>query len=191
MKRAFLILALVPSIVVAQRAPDKPAISAGKESYDALLRAEAPYIAKARATYPAAKKRYLAGLPRGYRFEVRKRLADPGGVAFEEVFIEIDAIKDGKVMVASAASSVQFVPIISGSASHSPSRMFLIGPLFIPTVAKKAIMLGSSSTHISRNRPNQSLSQPLAIAMTSFHMTSTLNSAAKLALASGGLSPSR
>ena len=29
-------------------------------------------------------------------------------------------------------------------------------------------------------------SQPLAVPMSSFHMTSTLNSAAKLALASGG-----
>jgi len=97
MKHAFVILALVPSMVVAQRAPDKPLTGSGKKSYDALLKAEAPYIAKGRATYPAAKKRFLAGLSRGYRFEVRKRLADPGGVAYEEVFIAVDAIKDGRV----------------------------------------------------------------------------------------------
>ena len=97
MKHAFLILALVPSMVVAQRAPDKPALVAGKKANDALAKAEAPYIAKGRATYPAAKKRFLAGLPRNYRFEVRKGLADPGGVRYEEVFIEVDAIKDGIV----------------------------------------------------------------------------------------------
>jgi len=97
MKHAFLILALLPSIVAAQRAPDKPAVGAAQKSYEAMLRAEAPYIAKGRATYPAAKKRFLTGLPRGYRFEVRKRLSDTGGAAFEEVFIEVDAIKDGKV----------------------------------------------------------------------------------------------
>jgi uncharacterized protein YegJ (DUF2314 family) len=71
--------------------------TAGQNAYDALMKAEAPYIAKARTTYPTAKKRYLDGLPPKYRFEVRKRLADPGGGAFEEVFIEVDAIKDGKV----------------------------------------------------------------------------------------------
>src|ERR1044072_5633304 len=61
------------------------------------MKAEAPSTAKGRPTYPAAKKRYLAGLPRGYTFEVRKRLADPGGTAYEEVFIEVDAIKGGKI----------------------------------------------------------------------------------------------
>jgi hypothetical protein len=84
-------------MVVAQRAPDKPVKSAGEKSYDAVMKAEAPYIAKGRATYPAAKKRFLAGLQRGCRFEVRKRLADPHGTAYEEVFIEVDAIKGGKV----------------------------------------------------------------------------------------------
>jgi uncharacterized protein YegJ (DUF2314 family) len=97
MKPAFLIFVLVPSIVFAQRAPDKPALIAGKKASDALMKAEAPYIAKGRATYPAAKKRFLAGLPPKYRFEVRKRLADPDGVRLEEVFIEVDAIKDGMV----------------------------------------------------------------------------------------------
>jgi hypothetical protein len=37
--------------------------TAGQQAYGAPKKAEAPYIAKARATYPAAKKRYLAGLP--------------------------------------------------------------------------------------------------------------------------------
>ena len=66
MKHAFFILALIPSLVLGQRAPDKPVRGVGKKSYDALMKAEAPYIAKAHATYPAARKRFLAGLPRGY-----------------------------------------------------------------------------------------------------------------------------
>ena len=97
MKRILFILALLPAIAVAQRAPDKPILSSGAKANDALMKAEAPYIAKARATYPAAKKRFLTGLPRGYSFEVRKRLIDPGGVRVEEVFIEVEAIKGGKV----------------------------------------------------------------------------------------------
>jgi uncharacterized protein YegJ (DUF2314 family) len=97
MRHALVILAIVPSLAFAQRAPDKPVKAAGQVAYDALLKAEAPYIAKARASYPAAEKRFLAGLPTGYRFEVRKRLADPNDSTYEEVFIEVDAIKDGKV----------------------------------------------------------------------------------------------
>jgi hypothetical protein len=82
---------------VASAPPDKLVRAAGENEIDALAKAEAPYIAKGRATYPAAKKRFLAGLPRNYRFEVRKRLTDPDGVRVEEVFIEVDTVKDGKV----------------------------------------------------------------------------------------------
>ena len=82
---------------VASAPPDKPVRAAGGKQIDALAKAEEPYIAKGRATYPAAKKRFLAGLPRNYRFEVRKRLTDPDGIRFEEVFIEVDAVKDGNV----------------------------------------------------------------------------------------------
>jgi uncharacterized protein YegJ (DUF2314 family) len=64
-------------------------------------RAIAPYVAKARATYPAAKKRYLAGLPPNYTFAVWIRLyqaARKGQQArVEDVFIDVEAIKDGKV----------------------------------------------------------------------------------------------
>lgn len=97
MKYALVSIALVPLVALAQRAPDKPVKTVGQKSYDALMKAEAPYIAKARATYPAAKKCYLAGLPRGCWFEVRKLLIDPSSLAVEDVFIEVDAIKDGKV----------------------------------------------------------------------------------------------
>jgi uncharacterized protein YegJ (DUF2314 family) len=97
MKHALLICALVPWLAFAQRAPDKPVKVAGQKSTEAVMKAMAPYIAKGRATYPAAKKRFLAGLPRDYRFEVRKRLEDPDGTRFEEVFIVVDAIKGGKV----------------------------------------------------------------------------------------------
>jgi hypothetical protein len=97
MKNTLLVLAFIPVVTLAQRAPDKPVAGYDMKSYQAMMKAEAPSIAKARKTYPAAKKRYLAGLPQGYRFEVRKRLADPGGTPLEEVFIEVDAIRDGKV----------------------------------------------------------------------------------------------
>lgn len=72
---------------------------AGKQQFEAMLRAEAPYMAKARATYPDAKKRYLAGLPAGYSFTVRKHLTEPGSrpVRMEGVYIRVESIKGGKI----------------------------------------------------------------------------------------------
>src|SRR5947209_13490944 len=71
------------------------ALSSTKQigAYDKLI---APYVAKGRATYPAAKKRYLVGLPRGYYFSVKARLRDRAG-HFEDSFIGVRKIENGKV----------------------------------------------------------------------------------------------
>ena len=66
------------------------------ESNAKYEKAVAPYIKKARATYPTAKKRYLDGLPKGYRFFVKKRLQDKEG-NIEDSFIEVSSIKNGQV----------------------------------------------------------------------------------------------
>jgi hypothetical protein len=52
----------------------------------------APYVAKARASYPQARKRYLAGLPAGQSFFVTTRLHDQSG-GMEQVFIAVKSIK--------------------------------------------------------------------------------------------------
>src|SRR5438105_1091852 len=63
--------------------------------YDHII---APYVVKARATYPAAKKRFFAGLPKGWRFEVWIRLYqnDKSGkhVAAEDCFVEVERIQE-------------------------------------------------------------------------------------------------
>jgi len=71
---------------------DQPAGYTTHEQVTAMDRAIAPYVAKARATYPDAKKRYLAGLPPGNIFFVTVRLHDKNGV-FEQVFIAVRSIK--------------------------------------------------------------------------------------------------
>jgi uncharacterized protein YegJ (DUF2314 family) len=64
-------------------------------------KAIAPYIAKARATYPAAKQRFLEGLPPGYHFSVWIRLNQTDGKTghnrFEDVFVGVESIKNGVV----------------------------------------------------------------------------------------------
>lgn len=97
MIRVVAILMLFSIIAGAKPAADQPVGAVGKEGAEAMLRAEAPYIAKGRATYPNAKRRYLAGLPPGYSFLVRKHLAEPGTHQTEGVYFEVDAIKDGKI----------------------------------------------------------------------------------------------
>lgn len=55
-----------------------------------------PYVEEARKTYPAAKERFLAGLPPKHVFSVTTRLHDSEG-RWEQVFIEVKEIKDGVI----------------------------------------------------------------------------------------------
>jgi uncharacterized protein YegJ (DUF2314 family) len=55
----------------------------------------APYVAEGRATYPAAKKRFLAGLPAGDKLLVRIRLRQ--GNKVEESFVNVIRITGGKI----------------------------------------------------------------------------------------------
>jgi uncharacterized protein YegJ (DUF2314 family) len=80
--------------------PDKPIRVTGDQTL-AYDRAIAPYIAKARATYPAAKQRFLEGLPPGYHFSVWIRLtqrdAKTKQLRTEDVFVGVESIKNGVV----------------------------------------------------------------------------------------------
>ena len=75
---------------------DKPVHAEGEQTSD-VDRAIAPHVAKARKTYPAAKKRYLAGLPPKYLFSLTTKLWDRSHTKFEVVFVVADKISDGKV----------------------------------------------------------------------------------------------
>jgi uncharacterized protein YegJ (DUF2314 family) len=81
--------------------PDTPRRVRGEEQVNEFDKAIAPYIAKARATYPTAKKRFLEGLPPGYSFSVWTRLfqkdAKTRELRHEDVFVDVDSIKDGAV----------------------------------------------------------------------------------------------
>lgn len=74
---------------------DKPTGGMTGERLAAYDKAIAPYIAKARASYPVAKKRFLAGLPVGYHFSVRVPLHD--GNKREDSFVAVEKISDGKI----------------------------------------------------------------------------------------------
>ena len=77
--------------------PDKPIRMDTPDKFAAYEKAVAPYIAKARATYPAAKQRFLAGLPPGHRFSVRVPLFDRSGNKREDTFVNVEKIKNGDI----------------------------------------------------------------------------------------------
>lgn len=75
--------------------PDVPIVVTQRDAA-AHEKMVAPYVAKARATYPAAKERFLAGLPPGHRFSVRVPLFDRDGKR-EDSFIMVETIKGGNI----------------------------------------------------------------------------------------------
>jgi hypothetical protein len=64
---------------------DKPVRTNGQAEMEAMERAIAPYSEQDLKLYPDAKRRFLAGLPPGYRFHVVTELHSPGQV--ETVFV--------------------------------------------------------------------------------------------------------
>lgn len=103
-------LFLFSAAALAQLAPNAP-----KDQPQPLMDAQtaafekaiSPYVAKARKTYPAAKARYLAGLPRGETFFVTTRLHDSTG-RMEQVFVQVSKI-DGNRISGRIASEMQLV----------------------------------------------------------------------------------
>lgn len=75
---------------------DKPVDARGSEEVRRFEEAIRPYVEQARKTYPEAKARFLKGLPRGHVFFVTARLYDGAG-RFEQVFVAVREIKDGKI----------------------------------------------------------------------------------------------
>jgi uncharacterized protein YegJ (DUF2314 family) len=83
-------------VYVAPNAPKDRLVEATAETRDELHASLEPYIEQARATYPGARDRYLAGLPPQHSFFVVTRLRDAEGKT-EQVFIAVAQIRDGKV----------------------------------------------------------------------------------------------
>lgn len=94
-----LALTLLPLAIHAQLAPNAPLDdprSLSQSQFEAMEKAVEPIIAQARASYPAARDRYLAGLPAGETFFITTRLKDDAG-RVEQVFIRVQRIIDGRI----------------------------------------------------------------------------------------------
>ena len=94
-------LLATPSVARAQRlspqAPqDRPTGVHTDTARARFYAAMQPAVDQARATYPRAKARYLAGLPAGQAFFVVTRLHDAAGRS-EQVFVAVDTIANDTV----------------------------------------------------------------------------------------------
>ena len=113
--------------VVAQLAPnapqDKPQ-ALQEAQFAAFERAISPHVAKARATYPQARQRYLNGLPRGHTFFVTTRLHDKQG-RWEQAFIQVLSIADGKIHGRIASELTLVTDLRNGQAYSFPEAELL------------------------------------------------------------------
>lgn len=98
---------------------DEPVAASTSAERDELERAIAPYVERARKSYPQAKKRYLAGLPTGHRFSVLTKLHSPGRV--EAVFVTVSGIK-GEQITGRIDSDVRGVAGYKSGDSYSLSE---------------------------------------------------------------------
>jgi hypothetical protein len=71
-------------------------VSITEQNKTSIEEAIQPYLAQAKATYPEARAKFLAGLPDGQSFFVTTRIRDAAGV-YEQVFIAVGAIDEGRV----------------------------------------------------------------------------------------------
>jgi uncharacterized protein YegJ (DUF2314 family) len=89
-------------------------------------RLAAPYVAKSRATYPAAKKRFLAGLPPGYKFVVGLRFSQrderTGRVVVEDMLVQVERIEKGRIIGRLANAPVLVRNIKYGDTVSRPER---------------------------------------------------------------------
>ena len=84
-------------VTLAPNAPaDRPVRITTDTAQARLFALMEPYVREARASYPEAKRRYLAGLSPGHTFFVTTRLYDAEG-RMEQVFIAVDRIADGRI----------------------------------------------------------------------------------------------
>ena len=82
---------------VAPNAPkDQPVDVASEEAAKKFEESLKPHIQKAKETYPAARKRFLDGLPPKHSFFVTTKLRDAEG-RFEQVFIAVEHIEKGVI----------------------------------------------------------------------------------------------
>jgi uncharacterized protein YegJ (DUF2314 family) len=75
---------------------DQPLTASSGSDAMRMFFAMEPYVAHARASWPEARRRFLAGLPRRHSFFVTTRLRDHTG-RIEQAFVAVDSVSEGRI----------------------------------------------------------------------------------------------
>ena len=149
-------------VYVAPNAPKDKPVKAGESEAEQIEAAIKPYIEKARTTYPQAKVRFLNGLPPKHTFFITTRLRDSSN-RFEQVFIAVKEIKDGKINGV-IASEVRLVSgYVEGDTYSFPETELIDWTISRPDGTEEGNVVGNfldlfQVTHVTsasvwRNRP--------------------------------------
>ena len=99
--------------------PDRPKGVGASCLMDAMNQAMAPYVEQARASWPAARERFRAGLPAGHSFYVTTRLRDSTGRT-EQVFVAVDSVARDTIYGRIASDIMVVRGYHSGQRHHFP-----------------------------------------------------------------------
>jgi uncharacterized protein YegJ (DUF2314 family) len=113
-----------------------------------------PYIEKARQTYPDARKRYLAGLPKGQWFSVTTKIYDEQG-RFEQVFIEVREIKDGVIKGVIANETSVVTKYKMGDAYSLPEKDLVDWTISHPDGTEEGNFVGKYIESLQKSQPTQ------------------------------------
>jgi hypothetical protein len=85
------------SVGLSPNAPtDRVVRAESPDEFEQMLRTAEPCVQQAMRTFPAAKTRFLGGLPKGYAFYVVTRLHD-SHERVEQAFVAVEAIVSGTI----------------------------------------------------------------------------------------------
>lgn len=133
--------------------PDHP-VSATADEIKQFEESLKPYIEKARQTYPDAKKRFLAGLPKGQSFSLTTKIHDEQG-RFEQVFVAVREIKDGVVKGVIANDPNVVTRYKLGDAYSFPEKDLLDWTISHPDGTEEGNFVGKYIESLEKPQPTQ------------------------------------
>ena len=133
--------------------PDQP-VSATADEIKQFEESLKPYIEKAQQTYPDAKKRFLAGLPKGQSFSLTTKIYDEQG-RFEQVFVAVREIKDGVVKGFIASETNVVTKYKLGDAYSFPEKDLLDWTISHPDGTEEGNFVGKYIESLQKPQPTQ------------------------------------
>ena len=146
---------LPPTPKLSPNAPqDQPVDARGKAENEEYRLAVAPYVEKARKTYPEAKKRYVAGLPAGQNFFTVTDLRDSSGTS-EQVFVAVASIKGDRITGRIATDVIGIKGFKNGDPYSFPESELVDWLITYPDGSEEGNVVGKFLDEWQKTRPRK------------------------------------